>query len=33
LIFLWSRRNLLACALVHALINTLPAMALIKVGD
>jgi membrane protease YdiL (CAAX protease family) len=28
--FFWSRRNLLACVLLHALINTLPAMALIK---
>jgi len=32
LVFVWSRRNLLACAVLHALINTLPAMALIKFG-
>lgn len=31
-VYLWTRRNLLACAVLHAMINTLPAMTLIKFG-
>ena len=31
-VYVWTRRNLLACAILHALINTLPAMTMIKFG-
>jgi len=31
-LFIFSRRNLLACVLLHALVDTFPAMGLIKFG-
>lgn len=31
-VYLASRRNVVACALVHALINTLPALTMVHVG-